>query len=93
MVDAHVGGLAEEERQKAGASRRPFQFVDNAAEQHRLALAWVALNPEQEALRIVAPPSEISVVEDLAVQVRQQAALGLLNACLVVARIGRPQLL
>ena len=66
-----------------------LQLVDDAAEQHGLALARVALDPEQAAVGIVAPLAEIVVVKDPAVRIPQQAALGLFDACFIIAGIGR----
>jgi hypothetical protein len=37
--------------------------------QHRLSLTGVALDPEQPALVVVAPPLEVGIVEDPAVRV------------------------
>ena len=93
MVDARVCALAEEEGQEVCFSRPPLQLVDDAAEQHGLALAGVAFDPEQPALSVAVPSSELGVVEDLAVRFSQEATLGLLDACLVVARIGQVEVL
>ena len=41
----------------------------NAAEQHRLTLARIALDPEQVALVVIVPSLEIFVIEDPAVRV------------------------
>jgi hypothetical protein len=45
VVDSRVGGLAEEVEQKIRLGHRLLQLVDNAAKQHDLALAGIALNP------------------------------------------------
>ena len=66
-----------------------LQFVNNAAKQHGLAFARVALDPEQAAVGIVAPSQEVIVGEDPAVRIPQQAALGLFDACFIIAGIGR----
>ena len=44
VVDSRVGGLAEEVRQKIRRGYRLLQLVDNAAEQHGLALAGITLD-------------------------------------------------
>lgn len=62
-----------------------FSAFDNAVEQHGLALAGFATDPDQSALFIVASSSEVCVVEN------QQAALDCLGACLVVAGVSYGQ--
>ena len=98
VVDARVSGLAEKVgQQRAGflvwQLRRGAQFVDDTAEQHGLALAGIALDPEQSALLVVTPLLKIGVAEDPAVRAFQQAALSVLDTLLVVAGIGGPQAL
>ena len=63
-----VRSLAEEEREKVGVSDGLFQLIDNAAEQHRLALAGSALDPQQPVLFVIAPSLEVGIVEDPAVR-------------------------
>ena len=92
IVDARVGGLEEEVRQQRGCllvsqPRHGAYFVDDAAEQHRLALAGITLDPEQPALRVIAPLSKVSIVEYPEVRAFQQAAFGPLDTTLVVAWI------
>src|SRR6266480_7444577 len=45
VVDSQVSGLAEEVGQKIRLSHRLLQLVDNAAEQHSLALTGITLDP------------------------------------------------
>ncbi len=85
VVDALVGGLAEGVRQGPGLL---LQLVDDAAEQHGLALARVALDPEQVALGIVAPLQKLAVAEHPYVRVFEEPALGALDAGFVVPGIG-----
>jgi hypothetical protein len=85
--------VAEEKGQNAGLRSRLRQLVDNAAEQHRLALAGISLGPEQLAFWFVAPLSEVCVFQNPAVRILQQAAFGDLDPSLVVPRIRRPQFL
>jgi hypothetical protein len=79
--------------QRAGFPSRLRQLVDNAAEQHRLALAGIFLDAQQLAFWFVAPLSKVDVFQNPAVRVLQQAAVGLLDPCLVVPRIRHPQVL
>lgn len=52
-------------------SSRLLQLVNSTAEQHCLTFAGIALDLEQSAVLVFAPFSEISVIEDPAVQVLQ----------------------
>ena len=45
VVDSRVGGLVEEGGQKIRLGHRLLQLVGNAAEQHSLAFAGIALDP------------------------------------------------
>src|SRR5436190_2107444 len=87
VVGARVRGLAEEVGREAVVRSRPLQLIDDAAEQHGLALAGVAPDPEQAVLP-VAPSLKVRVVQYPAAQVRQQASFGLHDAFLVEAGIG-----
>jgi hypothetical protein len=70
------------------------QLVNDSAEQHRLAFAGIALDPWQTALLVVPPLLEVGVFfEDPVVRVSEEATLILLDAVLVVAGVGRLQVL
>lgn len=45
VIYTRISSLAEEERDNRSVRDRLCQLVDDSAEQHRLALAGVALNP------------------------------------------------
>src|SRR6478752_1441342 len=77
--------LTEEIRQ---SFRRLFlQIIYDAAEEHCLAFAGVALDPEQPALRVVTKSLKEIVLENPAVGALEQAALCLLDALLVGAGV------
>ncbi|RSL58324.1 hypothetical protein CEP51_014088 [Fusarium floridanum] len=84
-----LGGLAEEIGQAIAGFL--LQFVNDAAQQHRLALARIAFDPEQLALWIVTPSPKFVIIEDPAVRVPKQAALCSFDARLVVSRVGLAQ--
>jgi hypothetical protein len=69
IIDTRIGRLAEEVGQQRGCllvsrPRQGAHFIDDAADQHRLAFAGVAFDPEQPALFVVAPLLEVGMFED-----------------------------
>jgi hypothetical protein len=49
-IDARVSSLAEEVQHTCRPSECLVQLIDNSAEQHRLAVARIAFNPQQLAV-------------------------------------------
>ena len=79
-----VSGLAKEECQTVSpVCCGGLQLIDDTAEQHRLAGAGAALDPKQAGVEIVSPLLKGGLLQDPAVRVPQQAALGVLDALFV----------
>ncbi|KFY95883.1 hypothetical protein V500_02629 [Pseudogymnoascus sp. VKM F-4518 (FW-2643)] len=57
------GNLAEKEGEKSGIAKGCLHFVDDAAEQHRLAFAAVACNPKESTVFIVPPSLQLGILE------------------------------
>lgn len=87
-VQTRIRGLAKEVDRFVP---RPLEIIDDAAHQHRLAFARVALDPEQLAVFTIAPLLEVVVVENPTVRVAQQAALIVFDTGLVIAWVGGAQ--
>lgn len=65
------------------------QFVNYATHQHGLALARVTLDPEQlTRLLWTSPLTEFPILENPSVGVSKETALGVLDASLVITRVG-----
>jgi hypothetical protein len=81
--------LTEEKRDAtSGMCGRLNQPTNDSAEQHRLAFAEIALDPEQLALSTIALSLKIDI-EEPAVRVSEEGTLLLLNAVLVVVGVSR----
>lgn len=86
IVDARIGCLTEEVRRDARAF---LQLVDDAAEEHGLALTRVTLNPQQRVF-LVPPLLVFVVIQNPLVYVDQQTPFVPLNPCLIMSGVGRP---
>ena len=91
IVNASVSSLAEEEQDVGVMRGRLNQLINDSTEQHCLAFARIAFDPEQLTLSVVTPSSKIHVVKDPAVGVSKEAPFILLDTVLVVTRVGRLQ--
>jgi hypothetical protein len=69
------------------------QLINNSAEQHCLAFARIALDPEELTLCMILLSLKIDIVEDPAVGVFEYTALILLDLLLIVAGVRRLQFL
>ncbi|KAK8859530.1 hypothetical protein PGQ11_010264 [Apiospora arundinis] len=96
-ISVHPDGMVSRRRHDAlpvwreGRRADNGCMVDDAAEEHGLTLARVALDPEQSLVRVVAPSAEVGVIKHPDVGVYQQAALGILDGRLIVVRVGDTQ--
>lgn len=82
MIEPGIGVLTEEERDNSFVclcGRLSRQFIDDAAHQHCLALAGIALDPEELSGIVVSPPLEVFVVQNPSVRVLEKTTLRLLN--------------
>jgi hypothetical protein len=62
IVDPYIGSLAKKERDIRSAPMQSCQLVDDTAQQHCLAFAWITSNPEDTITLVVLPLFEHLVV-------------------------------